>query len=248
MAKSKKRSVFKSEHKLSPAMLRAHAEEAEKLLMQETEAEEEDAAAETADAEENMEIEPDTAETSDGKDTEKEEVYKILRRLMDDMGADSLSALSAMIDRAETEKLISGHGLDEKSARLFLMQQEKLRTLREAEALARREAIYAAMRKDPLYEDVDSRRDAIEALILRTGLSPKEAYNALFAEVRLSKLLEEAEKEGLRAVKKSRRIPALSGGNAPDSDVGTALSALESWAADKAGMTKEEYAKYKFNF
>jgi len=164
------------------------------------------------------------------------------------MGAESLSALSAMIDKAEMQKLVRAHGLDENAARLFLAQQEKVRALREAEAMARREAIYAVMRNEPLYEDVDLHRDAIEALILRTGLSPKEAYNALFAEARVSALLEEAEKKALREEKKSRRIPALSGGNAPDSKVGTGLSALESWAADKAGMTKEEYAKYKYSF
>lgn len=232
MAKSKKRSLPKNDKKPAPASLRAHAEAAEALL----------------ESEEESEALHVPKEETPRKDAEKEEMLIILRRLMDDMGADSLFALSEMIDRAEIRKLVEGHGLDENAARLFLSQQEKVRALREAEALARREAIYAVMRKEPLYEDVDLHRDAIEALILRTGLSPKEAYNALFAEARLSMLLEEAEKKELREEKKARRIPALSGGNAPDTKVGAGLSALESWAADKAGMTKEEYAKYKYNY
>lgn len=233
MAKSKKRSLQKNDKKMAPASLRTLLDTADALLPTE---EEEEAVSVTV------------KEETPRKDPEKEEMYKILRRLMDDMGADSLSALSAMIDRAEIRKLVEGHGLDENAAQLFLMQQEKVRALREAEALAKREAAYAVMREDPLYKDVDLRREAIEALILRTGLSPKEAYNALFAEARLSMLLEEAEKEGLRAEKNARRIPALAGGNAPDSSLGAGLSVLESWAADKAGMTKEEYAKYKYNY
>ncbi len=238
MAKTKKRFFQKNENKtMEPASLRALSEAAEAFLNAE---EEKAAPSELGEAVQKAEMKP-TLEAGNN------DIHKILRRLMDDMGADSLSTLSAMIDRAEIQKLVANHGLDENAARLFLVQQEKVRALREAEALAKREAIYAAMRKDPLYDDVDLRREAIEALILRTGLSPKEAYNALFAEARLSMLLEEAEKEGLRAEKNARRIPALSGGNAPDSKVGAGLSALESWAAEKAGMTKEEYAKYKYN-
>lgn len=246
MAKPKKRFLQRNENKkMEPASLRALAEMAEALTETlpdaENETETETPVTKPEETEETTNQKPlETAET--------EEVYKILRRLMDDMGAESLSALSAMIDKAEMQKLVRAHGLDENAARLFLAQQEKVRTLREAEEMARREAIYAVMRNEPLYEDVDLHRDAIEALILRTGLSPKEAYNALFAEARISALLEEAEKKALREEKKSRRIPALSGGNAPDSKVGAGLSALESWAADKAGMTKEEYAKYKYSF
>lgn len=246
MAKSKKRSIQKNTVKMPPSSMLAHMAEAEEKLKALEEAEEAEKAAETEAAEEAPAKE--TAPKEPEKDTEKEEMYKILRRLMDDMGASTLSALSEMIDRAEISKLIRAHGMDEASARLFLAQQEKVRALREAEELARREADYADMRQNPLYADVDERRAAMEAFIFRTGLSPREAYNALFAEERLEALLRDVQKEAVEKERKAKRIPALSGGAAPDKKGSAGLSEAEAWAAARAGLSREEYAKYKYAY
>ena len=248
MAKSKKRSIKKNTMKMPPSSMLTHMAEAEETLKALEEAEE----AEAAEAEEAEEAEEtpskEDAQKKAEKDTEKEEMYKILRRLMDDMGASTLSALSEMIDRAEISKLIRAHGMDEASARLFLAQQEKVRALREAEELARREADYADMRQNPLYADVDNRRAAMEAFIFRTGLSPREAYNALFAEERLEALLKDMQKEAVEKERKGKRIPALSGGAAPDKKGSAGLSEAEAWAAARAGLSREEYAKYKYAY
>ncbi len=232
MAKSKKRSAMADvKHKtgLSAASAHAHMEEVtkEEVLPKQ---------------EEEKEIQKPE------KDEEKERLLSLVKRLMDDMGAESLFALSAMIDKAEERKLIHAHGLSEEAAKLFLSQQEKVRALRQAEAAAAREAVYASMRTEPLFDDVDARKDMIEALILRTGLSPKEAYLALFAEERLRKLQKEMEERDATAEKKAKKIPALSGGDAPDSQRSIQLSEAENRMAKKAGMTPEEYAKYKYAY
>lgn len=241
MAKTKKRPVPRDEKKtagMTPASKLAHMACAEEVLLEE-ETKEEETKAEAAAAEK---------EETAAEDTEKAEMYALLRRLMDDMGAQSLSALAEMIDRAEMQKLIRAHGLDEDAAKLFLTQQEKVRALREAKAAAAREAMYAEMRNHPLYADVDSRRNALEAFIFRTGVSPKEAYNALFGEERLEKMRQEMEEKQSAAEKNAKRIPALSGGDAPDTKGHIKLSEAEKWAAAGAGMTPEEYARYKYSY
>ncbi len=238
MAKTKKKPVEKTKKTMgiSPAaqLARNAAAEEELLLMEE------------AEAAEMPEEEVKAEEKAPVPDAEKEEMRRLLSRLMDDMGAESLSALSEMIDRAEAEKLVRVHGLSEEAAGIFLRQQEKVRALRAAERAAAREAAYAEMRRDPLYDDVDTYREAIEALCFRTGLSAKEAYNALFAEARHRRMKEKMAEEALAENKKAKRIPALSGGDAADAGGSMRLSEAEKWAAAHAGLTPTEYARYKY--
>lgn len=242
MAKAKKRPMPTDEKKtagMTPASKRAQLDALEAMLpaMEETEpAEKEETGAEQKEA--------DAAEEK----KEKAVMYALLRRLMDDMGAGSLAALADMIDRAEMQKLVRTYGFDENSAKMFLAQQEKVRALREAEAKAAREAVYAEMKGDPLYDDVDIRKTALEAFIFRTGVSPKEAYNALFGEARLRRLQQEIEAAKSETERQAKRIPALRGGDAPDKGNYAKLSEAEKWAAERAGMTPAEYAKYKFAY
>ncbi len=238
MAKTKKKSAGKTENRvgLSPASQLARNAAAEELLL----------LIEEPGAEEAAKEEEKEKEKAPAPDAEKDEMRKIIERLMDDMGAESLAALSEMIDRAEEEKLVRVHGLSGEAAALFLAQQEKVRALRAAERTAAREAAYAEMRKDPLYEDVDTYRDAIEMLVLRTGLSAKEAYNALFAEERARRMKEQMAEEVLLSEKKARRIPALSGGDAREESGSVRLSEAEKWAAKRAGLTPTEYARFKY--
>ncbi len=254
MAKAKKRSMpqnGKNAASVTPASRIAQAKAAEALLLEALSAEEE----KEAKTEEKTKAEEETAEETkeEGKkevpfDAEKAEMMAILRRLMEDMGAGGLSALSEMIDKAEMKKLMGTYGLDENAAKLFLAQQEKMRALKEAEAASKREAMYAAMRQDPLYMDVDDRKAAMEAFMFRTGTTPKEAYNALFGEERFLALRREMEEEKVAKDKKAKAIPALSGGDAPMGEGYQKLTEAERWAAKSAGMTPEEYARFKYAY
>ena len=240
MAKSKKHSSVKNAKKemgLSASSAHALLDAAEEIEVISEPAEEEMAEKEQEKAPENT-----------AADEEKELLLSIVKRLMDDVGAKSLRELSDEIAKAEERKLISAYGLSEEAAKLFLAQQEKVRALRKSEEAAAREAIYQKMRLDPLYKDVDERRDMVEALAFKTGISPKEAYLALFAEERLRDLLSEMEVKGLEKEKKAKHIPALSGGEAPDAERHAKLTEMESRLAIKAGMTPEEYAKYKYAY
>ena len=60
--------------------------------------------------------------------------------------------------------------------------------------------------------------------------------------------LADAQKEAVEKDRKSKRIPALSGGAAPDKKGDTRLSEAEAWAAARAGLSREEYAKYKYAY
>lgn len=171
---------------------------------------------------------------------------EILSRLMDDLGVYDLAALREAIDRAEIQKLMAGHNLSEDAARLFLAQQEKLRTARLSRRASERRAEMEALRKDPFYADIDDHMDALEAFCFRTGLGAREGYNALFAEKKLRSLLKDNQEQATEKEKKAKNIPALSGGGAPEKSAHVKLTEAEMWAAERAGMTPAEYAKYKY--
>lgn len=248
MAKTKKRPVpgdMRKKAGITPASQIARMDKVEEMMLEEEIKKEEKEQAEDL-AEETAE---DTVKkTEPSKEEETALMCTLLKRLMDDMGAESLSALSRMIDAAERQKLVRTYGFDEQSAEMFLVQQEKVRALREAEAKAAREAIYAEMKNSPMYDDVDGHKEAIEAFIFRTGVTPKEAYNALFGEARFGRLQKDMESEKAAAEKKARHIPALAGGDAQDKQGHIKLSEAERWAAKRAGMTPEEYVKYKYAY
>ena len=92
------------------------------------------------------------------------------------------------------------------------------------------------MKKNPYYGDIDEVRAEVLEYAKGHGLSPRQAYGALYAE----KKADEEER-------KSKKIGALSQkGNAGDDDFEEgALSHNEYWAAKKAGMSLAEYLKYK---
>ena len=195
-----------------------------------------------------------TEETKEEKPQKNEEALSeelsflknIIKRLMDDLGISDIRALSEQIDKAEMQKLVAGHNLDEAGARLFLLQQEKLREVRREKEKEARRAEMESLKKEPLYKDILEKADAIEAYSFRTGASVKEAYNALFAEEKLRALLAGMDKSAAEKEKNAKKIPALSGGGAQDTGAHIKLSEAEVWAAANAGMTPAEYAKYKF--
>ena len=248
MAKTKKRPVpqdKKTAAGVSTASKIAQAEMAEELLL--SALPEEAIENEAEETEENAEKTEKTGK-EEPADKEKAEMLVLLKRLMDDMGITGMNELAEKIDEAEKRKLIHTYGLDEAAASLFLEQQAKMRALREAKEMAAREAMYAEMRSEPFYADIDSRKGALEAFILRTGVTPRQAYGALFAEERLEALRREMEEKKTSAEKKAKHIPALSGGDAPDSEGYRKLSEAEKWAAERAGMTPQEYARYKYAY
>ena len=71
------------------------------------------------------------------------------------------------------------------------------------------------------------------------GVSPKEAYCALFGEKRAREAAEKSER-------KNSKIHALSqGGNAADDFADIPLNSDELWAAKKAGISPADYLKFK---
>ncbi|MDD6308215.1 MAG: hypothetical protein PUB07_02525 [Clostridia bacterium] len=248
MGKAKKKQVLSPTPVVRAAMQpqdeKAHAELAEEWLDAMTKEEEPN----------QKDLAKEEPEERSKKAKEKEpndelaELRALLQRLMDDLGIQDMQELSARIDQAEIQKLTEGYGLTGEAAQLFLAQQEKVRALRAAQKAAQREAEYASLSNDPLYADIGDKRAEIEAFILRTGVSPREAYGALYAEERLRSLLEEQGEKAAEKEKKAHAIPALSGGNAQEKPGHVRLSDAEIWAAERAGMTPTEYAKYKYSY
>ena len=99
----------------------------------------------------------------------------------------------------------------------------------------------AALKSEPFYDGLND-EETLKAVIEfsnKHGVSPKEAYCALFGEKRAREAAEKSER-------KNSKIHALSqGGNAADDFVDIPLNSDELWAAKKAGISPADYLKFK---
>ena len=121
--------------------------------------------------------------------------------------------------------------------RLIAQYEREIAGLKEEKSAQNKgDAEIEEMKKNPFYGDIDEVRGEVLEYAAGHGLSPREAYGALFAE-----------KKADEAQRLSKKIGALSQeGNAGDDDFEEgALSRGEYWAAKKAGMSLAEYLKYK---
>lgn len=95
------------------------------------------------------------------------------------------------------------------------------------------------MSENPYYDAFSKNREKIAEFAKEHSLSAKEAYGALFGEIKYAEALAVAKK-------KNAGISALSekGNSAPEKEEGV-LSQGEMWAAKKAGMSPAQYLKFK---
>lgn len=95
------------------------------------------------------------------------------------------------------------------------------------------------MQENPFYEDMERAREQVEKFAAEHNLTPQQAYGALFGE---KKYDEKSREEKMKKAK----ISALSqnGNKGEDFEEGV-LSKNEHWAAKKAGMSLQDYLKYK---
>lgn len=173
----------------------------------------------------------------------------IMSRLYSVTGARSPEELSGRMDDLEINAFKESRGIDDDTARLLLAQQRELRGFRQSESRRGFDDDIRNLAKEEGYDDAEDLRDNIEEYMRKTGSSAKEAYNALFAEDRTARLIEAALKNAAAEKKKksSREIKGLTQQGNGASTVGGSLnlSKQELAAARKAGISPEEYAKYK---
>lgn len=178
---------------------------------------------------------------------EAEKAAAIAKRFMQQTGATDLEELNRRMDAFESQRLQEQGVPQELADRIAATERQ----LKEQQTDIRRQkfAVEAErLKSDPFYSDLDDHLEELESLAERTGQSLKSVYLAEHGERRLKEREAEIEakvkanKEN-RAKKKVDTSPTGSSSNKQMKRV--TLSATERAIAKAAGMTPEEYAKYK---
>lgn len=171
---------------------------------------------------------------------------KIISRVMEGSGARDPRELETRMDDITLQNYIEQQGMDENTARVFLMQQKKLAELERSKKDVEIKDEISKLKDNPFYADIDEVSDEVMEYAKDRNVSAKEAYNVLFAEQRYEQLARQNENRRMQEKKQEKKISALSSaGNAPAQKNTVKLTADEMAWAKAAGMTAAEYAKFK---
>lgn len=171
---------------------------------------------------------------------------KILNRVMEGAGARDPKELESRMDELTLKDYIENQGYDENTARLFLMQQKENAKLKSSLSEVSYKEELAELKDNPFYSDIEEVKEDVFDYAKAKGLTVRESYNALFGEQRALELQSEKKSAQIQEKKNNKRIAALSSsGNSTENKNSIKLSADERAYAEAAGMTPEDYAKYK---
>lgn len=173
----------------------------------------------------------------------------IIDRIMAATGARTPEEIISKMDAIDLSRRMKERGVDEETAREMLRMEEENRGHRAREAAMNFDRDINELSANPMYADIADVRDDVEEFARDRGMSIKEAYNALFAEDRARKLIEQAKADAVasKELRDSKKIAGLSqSGNSSASGGGAVkLSPAELSIAKAAGMTPQEYFDYK---
>jgi hypothetical protein len=177
---------------------------------------------------------------------ENADLKRVVDRIMEGAGTRDPRELETKMDDLTLQQYIEQQGMDENTARVFLMQQKKLAELERSKKDVEYKDEISKLKDNPFYADIDEVSEDVIEYAKAKGLTVREAYNALFADQRAQEMARQKENEIMQTKKQNKKISALSSaGNAPAQKNTVKLSAQEAEYAKAAGMTPAEYAKYK---
>ncbi len=177
---------------------------------------------------------------------ENDDLKRAMSRVMEGAGVSDPKALEERMDNLTLQKFVEQHGMDENTARMFLLQQKKIKELEAAQGGRDFDGEIQQLRDNPFYGDIDEVADEVTSYADEKNLTVREAYNALFGEQRAKVLSEEAAAGRAEQKKQDKKIPALSSaGNAPSPKNKVKLTTQELAFAEAGGMSPAEYAKYR---
>lgn len=167
----------------------------------------------------------------------------VFERLYNSTGATNPEELAGRMDNIELAQMMQREGVGEGMARRMLEMQRENSELKKQGDRRRFDDEISELSGNPMYDDILDVRDEVEEYAQKKGLTPKEAYNALYGEARAEKMKNASEKQ---KIKESKKIHGLSQrGNAAEASGTYGLTPNELAAAKMAGMTPKEYAAYK---
>lgn len=175
------------------------------------------------------------------------ESKEILDKIMEKTGSAGMEQLKEKMERAEYNAAIRS-GLSPEAAQMVMKQAGQIKELRAMQEEMKFSSEINLLRQNPFYSDIDAVSEQVKKYAREKRLSAKEAYNALYAESRINSMKESAMQIGqeLLKEKQQKKISALSSyGNVSGATRAASLSADELWAAKTAGMSADEYLKFK---
>lgn len=175
-----------------------------------------------------------------------EQTAAVATRFMQQTGVTDIEEMNRRMDALESQRLQqSGVPADlaDRMARTERQLKEQERDIRRQKHALE----FEKLKIDPFYADIEDYRDELEEIAERTGSSLKAAYLAEHGERRIKEREAEIEakvkaNKQKRAAKKVDTSPTGAGGKASKR---VNLSPEERAIAKAAGMSQEEYAKYK---
>lgn len=177
---------------------------------------------------------------------ENADLKRVVDRVMDGAGTRDPRELENKMDDLTLQQYIEQQGMDENTARVFLMQQKKLAELERSKKDVEYKDEISKLKDNPFYADIDEVSEDVIEYAKAKGLTVREAYNALFADQRAQEMARQKENEIMQMKKQDKKISALSSaGNAPAQKNTVKLSAQEAEYAKAAGMTPADYARFK---
>lgn len=148
--------------------------------------------------------------------------------------------------QAATAQYVS-EGMDAKTAARLAAHEKRLADMEKSMKQQMHTAEIMSMRTDPRYSDIDLVLDEVKELSGKTGLSLKQAYNALYADKKGDENAKLAAQQAANNLKKkqSAGIAAVNSGGAGQRQTKTNLSKDEQQIAKMMGMSPAVYAALK---
>lgn len=170
---------------------------------------------------------------------------EIARKVMQAAGVTDLEQFQAQLDAIEANKYVE-QGLDHQTAQMLVAQQRQLEQMQRELQRQRFDVEAEVLKKDPFFADIEDYREDLEPLVQK-GLTLQQAYMALRGPARMEEMKREIEQRMIadRTKKQSAKVDTSVTGGAAKKGTRVQLTPDELAIAKLAGMTPEEYFKFK---
>ena len=171
---------------------------------------------------------------------DQEKFVKAAQKLTSATGKDIDSLLSEM-DQIETQKHIES-GMNESQAKAYVAMQRQIEDMKLQQNKQKYDAEFSELKTNSFYSDAESYRDDLENFANRTGLNIKQAYNALYGDLKIADMERSIEQRILNNLQKKQN-KAID--TTPTANVTAKpkinLTSDQIELAKMAGMTPQEY-------
>lgn len=170
----------------------------------------------------------------------------IAEKIMQQAGVTDAEEFQKRLDALEVQSLTKG-GMDPRVAEAFVTQQKETADLKRRLQKQEFDTEANTLKSNPFFADIEDHREELEAMSLRMNLPLEQVYMAVRGKERMKEMESQIEQRVAANQKKKQnaKVETTGGGGSQKKASKVNLTADEKAIAKAAGMTPEEYAKYK---